>query len=169
MSEKIIHCERCEAPCKMAGPRNPDAKMLRLLSKESKGLCVNCAVHDYLRNTYPINMHFAKFGPKSLLYPHIQEQFTAIMRTAPADAKPDEINWEAIVENWDLPFPNKIKPSGVNPCSQEELDAIKAGTHPGLGGRPAICGPRPPRKSLTELNELEPGLGDELRKCLGKE
>lgn len=134
MSEKIIYCERCEAPCKVAGPGNPDAKMLRL--SKSKGLCVNCAVHDWLRNTYPPNMLLAQSGPKVLLYPYIQKQFTGIMQVALADAKPDEINWEAIVENWDLPFPHKIKPSATNPCSQQELDDITAGKRPGIGHPP---------------------------------
>lgn len=128
----MSRCERCEALCKIAGAGNPDAKMLRR-GKEPKGLCINCAVHDYLRNTYPINMQLAESGPKALLLPHIQEQFTAIMRTAPSDAQPDEINWNLVVENWNLPFPHKIKPSSMNPCSQKELDAIKAGTHPGIG------------------------------------
>lgn len=121
MSENIIHCERCEAPCRIAEPRNPDAKMLRR-GKEPKGLCVNCAVHDWLRNTYPPNILLAQSGPKVLLYSHIQEQFTGIMQAALADAQPDEINWELIVENWDLPFKNKVKGTGMNPASQDVLD-----------------------------------------------
>lgn len=169
--DTIIHCERCEARCKVAGPRNSDAKMLRR-SREPKGLCVNCAVHDWLRNTYPVNIQLAEYGPKGLDHPQIQELFTEIMRTKFADAKPDEIDWDLIVENWDLPFPHKIKPSGMNPCDQQELDAIKAGTHPGIGssGRKSLheiakdgC-----ITSLEQLNELSPGLGDDFKQCLGK-
>lgn len=118
---RVINCERCKAPCRIAGPRNPDAKMLRR-GKEPKGLCVNCAVHDWLRNTYPPNILLAQSGPKVLLHPHIQKEFTGIMRVGMADAKPDEINWEAIVENWDLPFKNKVKGTRTNPASQKELD-----------------------------------------------
>lgn len=135
MNEKIIHCERCEAPCKIVGQGNPDAKMLRL--SISKGLCINCAVHDFLRNCYPANMQLAESGPKALLLPHMQGLFTGIMRIASADAKPDEINWELIVENWDLPFPHKIKRSATNPCSQQELDDIATGKRPGIGSREA--------------------------------
>lgn len=130
-----INCERCGAPCRIGGQGNPDAKMLRL--SKSKGLCVNCAVHDFLRNCYPANMQLAEFGPNSLLLPHMQKLFTGIMRVALADAKPVEINWEAIVENWDLPFPHKIQRSATNPCSQQELDDIASGKHPGIGGRRA--------------------------------
>lgn len=126
MSENIIHCERCEAPYKIAGPGNPDAKMLRR-GKKPKGLCVNCAVHDWLRNCYPANMQLAESGPKPLLHPDMQELFAGIMRVALADAQPDEINWDLIVENWDLPFPHKIKRSATNPCSQQELDDIARG------------------------------------------
>ena len=141
--DTVIHCERCGARCKVAGPRNSKAKMLRR-SREPKGLCVNCAVHDWLRNTYLVNMLLAKSGPKILAYPHIREQFTAIMRVGMADAQPDEINWNLINENWDLPFPHKMKPSAANPCSQRELDEIAAGKRPGIGDRG-------PQKSLADI------------------
>jgi len=116
---EIIHCERCEARCKVAGPGNPDARMLRW---SSKGLCINCAVHDWLRNTYPINLIFTTLSPDALRLEHIQQQFTGIMRVALADAKPDEIDWEAIITNWDLPFKNKVKGTAMNPASQDVLD-----------------------------------------------
>lgn len=119
MSKEIIHCERCEAPCKVAGPGNPDAKMLR--RSKSKGLCVNCAVHDWLRNTYPVNLIFTTLSPDALRLEHIQQQFTGIMRVAGADAQPDEIDWEAIITNWDLPFKNKVKGTAMNPASQDVL------------------------------------------------
>lgn len=131
VTQIIICCERCKAYCKVVGPRNSKAKMLRL-SKEPKGLCINCAVHDWLRNTYPPNILLAQSGPNILLYPHIQKQFADIMRIGFADAKPDEINWNLIVENWDLPFPQKIKPSATNPCTQREIDEIAAGKRPSL-------------------------------------
>lgn len=180
MSKKVInsgaslfgvHCQRCEAACKTAGPGNPDAKMLR--RSKDKGLCVNCAVHDWLRNTYPINMLLAQSGPKSLLYPHIQEQFAGIMRIALADASPDEIDWERIVENWELPFPHKMKPGPMNPCSQEQLEEVASGKRPGIGcytpPKPDPLGGKLVIESFEELNQLEPGLGDDLKKCLGRE
>lgn len=121
MSKEIIHCERCEAPCRIAGPANPDAKML-WRSKEPKGFCVNCAVHDWLRNTYPVNLIFTTLSPDALRLEHIQQQFTGIMQVALADAQPDEIDWEAIITNWDLPFKNKVKGTAMNPASQDVLD-----------------------------------------------
>ncbi len=91
-------------------------------SREPKGLCVNCAVHDWLRNTYPVNLILAGSKPELLRFEHIQQQFTDIMRVGGADANPDEIDWEAIIANWDLPFKNKVKGTAMNPASQDVLD-----------------------------------------------
>jgi len=167
------NCERCGAQLQVDTLKNSKAKMLRR-SKEPKGLCINCAVHDWLRNTYPPNILLAQSGPKVLLFLHIQEQFAEIMKVGFADAKPDEIVWERIVENWDLPFPTKLKTSGMNPCSQLELDEIAAGKRPGLGQmnstKPSLLSfpEKMVIRSFEELNELKSGLGDELKRCLGK-
>jgi hypothetical protein len=48
--------------------------------------------------------------------------FFDILKSAGTDAEPHEINWSAVIENWDLPFPTKLKPSPMNPVTQEELD-----------------------------------------------
>jgi len=170
----VINCERCGARCKVAGPRNPNAKMLRR-SGEAKGLCVNCAVHDWLRNTYPVNLIFTTLSPDALRLEHIQQQFTEIMRIGFADAQPDEIDWEAIIANWDLPFKNKVKATAMNPASQDVLDRepaeqvkreklLREGLKPPTTGRVPLT-----ITSFEQLNELEPGLGDELEKCFRKE
>lgn len=118
----IVNCQRCGARCRVAGPGNPDAKILRR-SKEPKGLCVNCAVHGWLRNTYPVNLIFTTLSPEALRLEHIQQQFTGIMRAGFADANPDEIDWETIIENWNLPFMAKVKATATNPASQDVLDS----------------------------------------------
>ena len=121
------NCQRCDVRCQVDEPGNKEARLLRR-SRDPKGLCVNCAVHDWLRNTYPVNMLLAKSGPKSLVHPHIQEQFAGIMRLGMADAMPDEIDWGLIIENWDLPFPHKVKPRGENPCSQPASPSSSSST-----------------------------------------
>lgn len=165
---ETVDCKRCGHQCQVDALEGTKAKMLR--RAKGPGLCVNCAVHDWLRNTYPPNILLAQSGPQVLLFPHIQEQFAGLMRIGFADAKPDEIDWQKIIDNWELPFPNKVKSRGMNPCDQEELDAIKAGKHPGLGssGRKTL---REIASDLTitsfeQLNELSPGLGDDLKKCV---
>jgi hypothetical protein len=87
-----------------------------------KGLCINCAAHDVLRNLYPPNLLLARSGPKGLALPHVQKQFEAILQCAGTDAKPGEINWDIVIANWKLPFPHKIKRTSTNPVSQDELD-----------------------------------------------
>lgn len=169
-----VECQRCGVRCRTGSPGNPKARMLRR-SEEPKGLCVNCAVHDWLRNTYPCNILLAQSGPKALVHLHIQEQFAGIMRIGMADAMPDEIDWKLIIENWDLPFPHKIKASSTNPCSQLELDEIASGKRRGLDGGD-INAPSHQEMidnlvitSFEQVNELEPGLGDDLRDCLRAE
>ncbi|MBA7676117.1 hypothetical protein ES703_84358 [subsurface metagenome] len=166
----FCQCERCGAQLQVGPAPGSEAKLLRR-SKVPKGFCVNCAVHNFLRNTYPPNIQLAESGPEILLIPHIQTVFADIMKAGFADANPDEIDWQRIVDNWELPFPTKLKTSGMNPCSQKELDEVAAGTRSGLGAvtedSPLVKN-RGVIKSFEELNELEPGLGDDLRDCLQK-
>lgn len=163
-------CERCGARLKVNAIPGSEAKMLRR-SKVPKGLCINCAVQDWLRNTYPPNILLAESGPKILLYPIIQEKFADLMRAGLSDATPDEIDWQRVVENWDLPFPKKIKPSPMNPCSQRELEEIAAGKRPGLSFVPPEPDPLGGKMVITsfeDINKLSPGLGDNLKRCLNR-
>jgi hypothetical protein len=119
--KQTCNCRRCGAKCKVDPVPGSKAKMLKR-SAQPEGLCINCAVHDFLRNTYPVNMLLAGMrSPECLLLPHLQQQFADILKSGFSDAKPDEINWRQIVDNWDLPFPNKIKRSPMNPMNDEDL------------------------------------------------
>jgi len=83
-----------------------------------KGLCVNCAVHDQLRHLYPANLILARSGPKGLVLPQLQQQFFEICQLAGTDARFEEIDWNAVIANWDLPFPTKLKSTATNPVTQ---------------------------------------------------
>jgi len=120
-TEQTCSCSRCGARCRVDPVAGSQAKMLKR-GKSPKGLCINCAVHDVLRNLYPANLLLARSGPKGLALPHIQQQFEAILKSAGTDAEPGEINWSIVIANWNLPFPHKIKRTATNPVSQEELD-----------------------------------------------
>lgn len=166
-------CNRCDMPLKVDAKPGSKAKLLRR-AKTADGYCVHCAMHDWLRNTYPINLQLAESGPRILLYPHVRDVFAGIMRAGNSDATLDEINWNYIVECWDLPFPEPVKPSPLNPVTQKELDEVASGKRAGpreavrqavnrpadpLGGKTTI-------HSFEELNLLQPGLGDDLRSAL---
>jgi len=145
-----------------------EARLLRR-SKVPKGFCINCAVHNFLRNTYPPNIQLAESGPGILLIPHIQKVFADIMKAGFADANPDEIDWQRIVDNWELPFLKKVRLSASNPCSQEQLEAVAAGTEPGLGAiteNSPLIKKRGTITSFDELNQIVPGLGDEFKKLM---
>ena len=170
------NCERCRRSCRVAPKRNKDAKMLRT-SAVPKGLCVNCATHDWLRNTYPVNMILDGSGPKILLHEHVRKQFSDIMRAANADAKIDEINWNLIVENWELPWRHKVKLSALNPYDpqrdgpaeqrrRQELLKRMNESDEERRRREAIRDLPTTITSFDQLNVIEPGLGDSLKSAL---
>jgi len=117
-------CLRCGAPCQLAPVPGSQARWIKKASVP-RGLCINCAVHDVLRNLYPVNLLLAQSAGKGLLHPHIQDQFFHLAQMHGTDATLEEIDWQAIVANWDLPFPTKLKATACNPVSQEELDRAK--------------------------------------------
>lgn len=168
-------CARCGLRCRVASDRNPNAKMLRK-SAVPKGLCATCAAHDWLRNTYPTNMilNESQHGPRILLSPSIREQFAEIMRGQNADAKPDEINWNLMIENWDLPWPHgAAKDNPLNPYSEkyaahrrERIEAERNMTDEDRARQKAIDELPMVLTSFDQVNVLEPGLGDSLRDCL---
>ena len=48
-----------------------------------------------------------KNGVKMLLNETIQASFAKVMKAGVADAKPEELDWQLIVDNWSLPFEGK--------------------------------------------------------------
>ena len=170
----ICECQRCGARCRVAADRNPKAKMLRK-SAVPKGLCVNCAAHDWLRNTYPANMILAEsqHGPRILMNVSVREQFAEIMQGQNADAKPDEINWNLMIENWELPWPHPVKGDAQNPYDdkyaahrREQRAAEARMTDEDRARRKAIDELPLTLTSFDQVNVLSPGLGDSLRDAL---
>ncbi len=48
-------------------------------------------------------------GPEMFLQPHIQKGFADLFAAGNSDANIGEIDWQSVVENWDLPMPGKPK------------------------------------------------------------
>lgn len=49
------------------------------------------------------------FKPDNLLLPHFQEQFKRLLIVGKSQADFSEIDWNSVVEKWDLPFPETKK------------------------------------------------------------
>jgi hypothetical protein len=114
-------CERCGVPLEVAPIPGSQAKLLKR-SATPQGLCASCAVHDHLRHLYPANLTLARGGPQLLAHPHIQQMYLDLLRMAGTDVTAEEIDWNAIIANWELPFPTRLKSTATNPVTQEELD-----------------------------------------------
>ena len=114
------YCTRCDAKLKIQPIAKSKATMLRR-AQGSKGYCLACAVQDWLRNTYPVNLLLARSGPKALTHPDIQKQFFEIAVAQHTDATFAEIDWQRVIANWDLPFPTKVRVRPENPMDEEAI------------------------------------------------
>lgn len=111
INDQLAECVRCQKMCRIAGPSNPDARLLKYATatevKQDGGLCADCATTQFLRGIETIMYGLENNGVKILLDPRVQKQFGELMAVGKADADPAEVNWQRVVENWDLPFPKK--------------------------------------------------------------
>ncbi len=69
---------------------------------ETSGYCPDCGVTDFFKNQSPLGQLIR--DKDMLLASHVQTQFAKLMLTGNADARPEEINWQRVHDNWDLPF-----------------------------------------------------------------
>lgn len=93
-------CQRCGIACAPGGPGNPEAQLLR---RANCGVCVTCGVALFIKATPSMMIGIKQHGPAMLLAPHIQEGFARLLASGKADARPDEIDWSRLVDQWDLP------------------------------------------------------------------
>ena len=102
---QIVSCDRCGVPCKVAYTANEDARLL-MHSTAPAGWCADCAATDFMKNRSPLArmMEMNPIGKAMLLDPRVQAQFAVLMKTGNTDAKPEELNWQRIHGNWELPF-----------------------------------------------------------------
>jgi hypothetical protein len=99
----IKNCPRCNKKCVAEISGNQQARPLR---KSDKGMCLECTATSVFLSLPAAGM----FPKEAMLLPHIQEQFAAVLRVGQADAQAYEVDWQRVVENWDLPFPRKLAP-----------------------------------------------------------
>jgi hypothetical protein len=130
----VVLCTRCSKRCRAAEKVNPTATLFVKGTAKTGRYCAECLIVDFLRNcdTGPasaLGMHFfdpslpqpeyqkerrekdRRFDPESLRFPHVQAHMTAIIVAAQrqygGELTPEEIDWDEVIANWHLPFPQK--------------------------------------------------------------
>lgn len=102
-------CVRCNQPCQPGETINPEARPFRLAEK---GLCENCVVTQFLLSddVEPLRAGLLRNGIQVLKNPAIQEQFAKILKVGGSELPVERINWDIVIETWDLPFPKGYEP-----------------------------------------------------------
>jgi hypothetical protein len=102
-----VNCPRCGRLCKAEESNATSARPFR---KAKKGLCTDCAVTAFFKDDNgEKGVGFAlacahDFKPEYLLLPHIQQQFNKILAMGQSELKPEDINWQNVIDNWNLPL-----------------------------------------------------------------
>jgi hypothetical protein len=102
--KNVARCERCGLLCKLSPKPGSEARLVKRASRTKGGLCVNCSATSFIKSVETLNYGIENKGPEMLLNEAVQAQFSNVMLAGKADAHPSELNWEAVVKNWDLPF-----------------------------------------------------------------
>lgn len=100
---EVTRCLRCGKLCAASAPGNPDARLMR---RARVGYCADCAATQFLQTTPVLTDLLAELGPAVLLSEVTQAQFARILETGNADCPMGKINWQRVVDQWPLPFPD---------------------------------------------------------------
>lgn len=107
MTSQPIPCTRCGKLGQAGPPPNPEGRLMVYAQTAKNALCADCTATAFIKSTetlmYGVNLH----GSKILLDPRIQQQFAKLMAVGKADATPEEIDWQRVVDNWELPIPKQ--------------------------------------------------------------
>jgi len=104
-----LKCVRCGRICQSGETNNPDARPFR---RARSGLCPDCAVTNFLLcpELEALRIGLLREGIKTLKNPNIQAQFAEILRVGGSEMNPDEIDWDNVIAQWNLPWPKKYRP-----------------------------------------------------------
>ena len=58
----------------------------------------------------PVRMGVLRNGVEVLKNPTIQKQFAEILQAGGSELLAENIDWETVINQWDLPFPKGYKP-----------------------------------------------------------
>ena len=100
-------CLRCGKLCRPAKSENPDARPFR---KALRGLCPDCVTTNFLLSVEPIKDAIVKNGLGILQNPIMQKQFALVLEAGGSELQIEEINWNRVIENWEMSWPKGFKP-----------------------------------------------------------
>ena len=107
--KSISACIRCGRPCQPGENKNPKARPFK---RARKGLCENCVVTQFLLcdDLESVRIGLLKNGIEVLKIPAIQKQFAEMLKVGGSELPADDIDWEIVVNQWDLTFPKGYEP-----------------------------------------------------------
>lgn len=107
----LVPCSRCGVPCEVAADQPSEAARIARYAdtkvvQQGVGMCMTCTVTGWLKDGPLAELITVEKLRDSRVQRHMAELYDA----APGhnDGASSEINWEAMIANWDLPLP-KIK------------------------------------------------------------
>ncbi len=128
----VARCVRCSKRCRVVSKVNPSANLFVKGTVQTGRFCAECVFVDFLRNceigpATALGEHYfdphkpqpgyeegepdRRFDPETLRLPHVQSQIRAIVEAAArqygAELTFKEIDWDEVIANWALPFPEK--------------------------------------------------------------
>ena len=103
-----LNCLRCGRQCQPGKSNNSEARPFR---RAKKGLCPDCAVTHFLLcpELEVLRIGILREGIRTLKNPTIQAQFAEILKIGKSEMSIDEINWDRVIDQWELPFPKGYK------------------------------------------------------------
>ena len=103
------NCVRCGLRCQPGKRGDPKA---RPFQGAEKGLCADCAVtHLFLSPDFEmIRLGLLKHGLEVLRIPAIQNQFAEALIVGKSDLQIEDISWDRVIKQWNLPFPTGYRP-----------------------------------------------------------
>lgn len=102
-------CVRCGRTCQPGESKNPNARPFK---RTKKGLCENCVVTQFLLcdDLESVRIGLLRNGIEVLKIPAIQKQFAEILRVGMSELPADDIDWNIVINQWNLPFPKGYEP-----------------------------------------------------------
>lgn len=100
-----IPCTRCGKLGQAGPPPNPEGRLMVYAQTADNAMCADCAATAFIKGVETLMYAIFLNGVQMLLNPVIQRGFAEVMKAGNADATPEEINWQRVVDNWGLPIP----------------------------------------------------------------